>query len=447
MVPQSEAEELYCSLLNNLNIQVAGSFERKRARPTSATTRPPLHQPIVRPTPVKLAQAAHQHARTRPQSATTRATREPVLKSKPLDIMLSIIQASKHRSRHKLAGQLQQESTISAIERLPLQPFVTIAASEGGWKHFFQTFNDGHTAAHNNAKHHRAHGSSSRLPLPTAATVPPQSYNSTSARRARLAQQIRRLRTLWAELKVPTPDREYVIATYCSDCALSGEALTAAEQEVQKQIALLLAHRTATIAVLRAITAREAALAAVQAAHHQWQQCCSRSSTTSAAAATVAAAAVEAVIAGLVELRRASAAVVAKITEWRALLWQPQAFMWKGINYLLKMCSDVEQLLHSDTRSQLLAAAGLSSGDMLLLLPAPSSSVVSSSSGHSKQQSQSAQHSTSRAAARLRAAFWERSADSADCSEQPGSAQLMQVGDARWYVSIVYWNPSTVYIH
>jgi hypothetical protein len=428
MVPQSEAEALHRSLLNNLNIQVAGSSERKRARPASATTRPPLHQPIVRPTPVKLAQAAHQHARTRPQSATTRATHEPVLKSKPLDIMLSIIQASKHRSRHELAGQLQQESTISAIEHLPLQPFVTIASSEGGWKRFFQSFNDGHTAAHDHAKHHRAH-SSSRLPLPTAATtVPPQSYNSTSARRARLAQQIHRLRTLWAELKVPAPDRDYVIATYCSDCALSGEALTAAEQEVQKQIALLLAHRTATIAVLRAITEREAALAAVQAAHEWWQQLCSRNSTAAAAAAaTVAAAAVEAVVAGLVELRQASAAVVTQITVWRALLWQPQAFMWKSVNYLLKMSSDVEQILHCDTRSQLLAAAGLSSGDVLLLLPTLSSSVGSSS--HSKQQSQSVQHCTSRAAARLRAVFWERCTDGADCSEQQGSVQLMQVGD------------------
>jgi hypothetical protein len=441
MVPQSEAEALHRSLLNNLNIQVAGSSERKRARPASTTTRPPLHQPIVRPTPVKLAQGAHQHARTRPQSATTRATHEPVLKSKPLDIMLSIIQASKHRSRHELAGQLQQESTISAIEHLPLQPFVTIAASEGGWKHFFQTFNDGHTAAHNNAKHHRAHGSS-RVPLPTAATVPPQSYNSASARRARLAQQVRRLRTLWAELKVPTPDQDYVTATYCSDCALSGEAFTAAEQEVQKQIALLLAHRTATIAVLRAITEREAALAAVQAAHHQWQQCCSRSSTTTAAAATVAAAAVEAVVTGLVELRQASAAVVAQITEWRALLWQPQAFMWKSVNYLLKMNSDVEQILQCDTRSQLLAAAGLSSGDMLLLLPALSGN----SSSHSKQQS-AAQHCTSRAAARLRAAFWERSADSNDCSEQQSSAQLMQVGDHVVIHAIVYYNRSDICMH
>jgi hypothetical protein len=437
MVPQGEAEALHRSLLNSLNIQVAGaSGDKKRARPASATTRPPLHQPIVRPTPVKLVQAAQQHARARPQSATTRAPHDPVLTSKPLDIMLSIIQASKHRSRHELTGQLQQESTISAIEHLPLQPFVTIAGSEGGWKRFFETFNDGHTAAHDRARQQRAH--SSKLPLP-AATVPQQSYNSVSARRARLAQQIRRLRTLFAELKVPAADRNYIVATYCGDCTLSGEALAAAEQEVQKQIALLLAHRTATIAVLRAITEREAALAAVQAAHDRWQQCCSRGSTA-AAAATVAAAAVEAVVAALVELRRASAAVVAQISEWRALLWQPQAFMWKGVNYLLKMSSDVEPVLHYDTRAQLLAAAGLSSGDMLLLLPALSSS--SSSTHNNLKQSQSVQHCTGRAAARLRATFWERCVDGTDCSEQQGSAQLMQVGDHAVIQSYCYMRTS-----
>jgi hypothetical protein len=60
----------------------------------------------------------------------------------------------------------------------------------------------------------------------------------------------------------------------------------------------------------------------------------------------------------------ASVAVVKYIQEWRALLWRPHAFIWNGVNYLIKMSSDMK-ILERESLGGLLSSLPISPLGML----------------------------------------------------------------------------------
>ncbi|CAM9210278.1 unnamed protein product, partial [Hapterophycus canaliculatus] len=197
-----------------------------------------------------------------------------------------------------------------------------------------------------------------------------------------------RLQALWQELKIPDPDRTYIMAVYLEEggggrgfgdgesllrtssrtSAGGGEAAIGSggarrsgsstsddvQRELARQIILLLEHRASTVKVLRSVTMREARLTEVEQALQafKWH----RGLDTDAV--------------GLVDalrgLRDTSLAVARAIVEWRTNLWQPRAFCWQGVNYLEKMSRDAG-FLRSPAGESLLASVGLDIEEMVFV--------------------------------------------------------------------------------
>ncbi|CAM9829925.1 unnamed protein product, partial [Scytosiphon promiscuus] len=210
---------------------------------------------------------------------------------------------------------------------------------------------------------------------------------------------------LWQELKIPDPDRAYVMAVYLegqsgvggrddrgglfrtsSRAGVGrGGAATGAvgdqrdgsptsddvHHELARQILLLLEHRSATVKVLRSVSTRESRLTEVEQALQafKWH----RGRDTDAV--------------GLVDalrgLRETSLEVIRAIVEWRTNLWQPRAFCWQGVNYLEKMTRDTG-FLRSSAGETMLASVGLNVEEMAFIVFPPARRVCASSSetGH-----------------------------------------------------------------
>lgn len=194
-------------------------------------------------------------------------------------------------------------ASVSAICNLPVGPFV--GAASAGWGTYFRDLHRKIRArerttptqekSHIGTRRTSATHSRRRLgPLQAAVkccrnssggdSKPPghnrrrrEDFDGLAASRARAAKRaaeedvtnrmVIRLQTLWLELKIPEPDRAYIVATYldpgCGEgveggnCGLGGSSekrggggtSTAVQRELARQIALLLEYRTATIEV------------------------------------------------------------------------------------------------------------------------------------------------------------------------------------------------------
>eukprot|EP01041_Mallomonas_annulata_P001773 gene1773-3433_t len=166
-------------------------------------------------------------------------------------------------------------------------------------------------------------------------------------------KMVNRIYILWNELKIPSADRRYYSDTLCKY-----DANPTSEQchKLSEYIVILNRHRVATIHVLTEITARENSLERLieyleivdidnTDPNETWQ---------------------EEIVSFFFDLQISTMAIIRAIQLWRRNLWRPYPFIWKGINYLLKVESDLN-LLRTEPYSNVLRALALTDGDLLCL--------------------------------------------------------------------------------
>jgi hypothetical protein len=142
-------------------------------------------------------------------------------------------------------------------------------------------------------------------------------------------------------------DREFFYRAYCRHDTPEHRA------RIQSQLALVRRHRESTIHVLGAIAKREQALAKVQKVVTAISQ--QRSTLESSFEPPTSD---TSFIEHLLELRESTARVVTSIESWRQDMWRPQPFVWKGINYLIKVSNDTSFFLENYNIAALHAAFG-----------------------------------------------------------------------------------------
>ena len=74
----------------------------------------------------------------------------------------------------------------------------------------------------------------------------------------------------------------------------------------------------------------------------------------------------------LINLRNATIIVLKMIRKWRRLMWNPQPFMWKSMNYIMKIGKDYEEYFDSVMfiRLQIFVA------DFVFFIPQPSIPII-----------------------------------------------------------------------
>jgi len=155
-----------------------------------------------------------------------------------------------------------------------------------------------------------------------------------------------RLELLWEELRVPHRDRDALAPTMAAPSA-AGAAVVAAHVQA------LLAHRRATLSVLRAVRRREAAGAALRAALHPAD----------------GAADADALCGRLSAAAAATAACERAIRSWRKTLWRPLPFFWRGTNYAEKMLFDLASVAGDGAHGPRCAEAGATAVELAVLAP------------------------------------------------------------------------------
>jgi hypothetical protein len=132
-----------------------------------------------------------------------------------------------------------------------------------------------------------------------------------------------RLQMLWEELHIPRREREIFAHSFFYP------ATPVNHTHISTQIARLLAHRSGTLAVLKAIEVREA-------------HCHRLRMLTREDAGLNAEDTRREILATLAAIQEASVEAVEDILTWRRALSLPKPFLWEASNYLLKMESDLE---------------------------------------------------------------------------------------------------------
>lgn len=144
----------------------------------------------------------------------------------------------------------------------------------------------------------------------------------------------RRVNLLWSELKFSEEDKKFYRDTLLQGPPDSAKQLI----ELAKYIKCLQQLRFTTVEVLKSIEAREACVVncydVIAAMNRKTLKNARNSSDVWKSE----------IISSIEDVAVASVAVVKCIQEWRSILWRPQPFVWNGVNYLIKMGSDMKIL-------------------------------------------------------------------------------------------------------
>jgi len=167
---------------------------------------------------------------------------------------------------------------------------------------------------------------------------------------AKFENMVKRVISLWDELKVPDADRKFYTASLCRSPPESARQCI----ELAKYINSLKNHRESTIGVLRAIKLRESSVAS----------CCDilaaikRKNLRSGKGLTEVWK--TELICALEDVAVSSVFVVACIQNWRESLWRPLPFMFNGENYYNKMASDMK-VIETESFSGIVSSLPISS--------------------------------------------------------------------------------------
>lgn len=147
---------------------------------------------------------------------------------------------------------------------------------------------------------------------------------------------IKRIYALWKTLKIPRREHLFYEKSICSLPIRSLEQC----QELSKLIFVLQQHEQQTRRVLQTILRRESAVEKCFDVIHALQRKFSAASLSSSGQSQSQMFWKEEFLLSLSEVRDRSMEVIRVIQEWRRSLWRPLSFLWRGVNYLLKMKED-----------------------------------------------------------------------------------------------------------
>ncbi len=148
---------------------------------------------------------------------------------------------------------------------------------------------------------------------------------------------IERIRSLWHTLKIPRKEQIFYEKSICSLPIQSMEQC----KELSKLIYVLQQHEQQTRAVLTKIQQREEVIEKCMDVIVMLQRkFLHTSSVVAPLPQTGQMFWKEELIQSLYEVRVTSMEVIKAIQEWRRSLWRPLPFIWRGVDYLLKMKTD-----------------------------------------------------------------------------------------------------------